>query len=250
MIGSRRADIMHDLIASLQHLRGRELLQPLIEEHFKNRIALVSSFGTEAVVLLHMVASIKPEIPVIFLDTGKLFFETDAYRSKLQTFLGLSDVRVVRPLESDLASYDPQGTLNHFDPDLCCHIRKSRPLAAALSGFSAWISGRKQYHGGDRSRLPTMEWVDGRLKIDPLAHFSVQEIDSYIALHELPRHPLSAAGYSSVGCVPCTAKNNDVADPRAGRWAGRSKTECGIHWSANGRLIRIAAPQPFDLGGC
>jgi phosphoadenosine phosphosulfate reductase len=241
---------MHDVIASLQHLQGRELLQPLIEEHFKNRIALVSSFGTEAAVLLHMVASIQPATPVIFLDTGKLFPETDAYRRKLEKLLGLSDVRIVRPLESDISAYDPQGTLHRSDPDLCCYIRKSKPLAAALSGFSAWISGRKRYHGGDRTHLPTMEWVDGRLKIDPLAHFSPREIEGYVALHELPRHALAAAGYSSVGCMPCTAKNNDFADPRAGRWAGTNKTECGIHWSANGRLIRIATPQPFDLGGC
>jgi phosphoadenosine phosphosulfate reductase len=241
---------MQDAVARLRHLGGRELLQPLIEDHFKNRIALVSSFGTEAVVLLHMVASIQPATPVIFLDSGKLFPETDFYRRKVEKILGLSDVRIVQPLESDISDHDPLGTLHGSDPDFCCHIRKSRPLVAALSGFGAWITGRKRYHGGDRNDLPTMEWVDGRLKIDPLVHFSAQEIDSYIALHELPRHPLSAFGYSSVGCIPCTAKNNDFADPRAGRWAGKDKTECGIHWSANGRLIRIATPQPFDLGGC
>jgi phosphoadenosine phosphosulfate reductase len=241
---------MQDLIAQFAHRDGPALLQPLIEKHFRNQIALVSSFGTESVVLLHMVASIDVTTPVIFVDTGKLFAETEDYRLRLQKFFGLQDLRVARPLASDIARLDPENTLYRSNSDLCCHFRKTVPLQAALSGFSAWISGRKRYHGGERAQLPTMEIIDERLKIDPLAHFTRQDIDDYIAAHELPRHPLSEAGYGSVGCIPCTVGSNDPENPRAGRWSGQAKTECGIHWSVNGRPIPIAALAPLTPHGC
>jgi phosphoadenosine phosphosulfate reductase len=244
--------MMQDLIDQLAHLDGRELLLPLIEKHLKGRIALVSSFGRESVALLHMVASIDRATPVIFIDTGKLFVETKLYRQKLVGKFGLRDVRIARPLASDLAHDDPQGTLHRSNADHCCHIRKTLPLESALDGFDAWITGRKRFHGGERSQLPTMEWIDGRLKIDPLAHFSRQDIADYIWVNELPEHPLAAAGYTSIGCVPCTAKSSNPDDPRAGRWAGQNKSECGIHWSANGRLIRITRPGETlaSGGGC
>jgi phosphoadenosine phosphosulfate reductase len=242
---------MTDLINHLAHLEGRELLLPLIQEHFTGRIALVSSFGTESAALLHMVASIDQKTPVIFIDTGKLFIETKLYRQQLVKQFGLRDIRIVRPLASDLAHNDPQGMLHRSNSDYCCHIRKTLPLQSALGGFDAWITGRKRFHGGERSRLPTMEWIDGRLKIDPLAHFSRQDIADYIWFNELSEHPLAAAGYSSIGCVPCTAKTSNPDNPRAGRWAGQNKSECGIHWSANGRLIRITRPgEPLVASGC
>ena len=241
---------MQDLIAQFAHRDGPALLQPLIEKHFRNQIALVSSFGTESVVLLHMVASIDVTTPVIFVDTGKLFAETEDYRLKLERLFGLRDLRVAQPVPSEIAHNDPQGTLYRSNADLCCHIRKTEPLQAALSGFSAWISGRKRYHGGARAQLPTMEVVDGQLKIDPLAHFDRQEIEDYITAHELPRHPLFEAGYDSVGCIPCTARSNDPQNPRAGRWAGQEKTECGIHWSANGTPIRLPVSAPLSPNGC
>jgi phosphoadenosine phosphosulfate reductase len=249
-ISKKSAKYMQDLIDQLAHLDGRALLLHLIEKYLKGRIALVSSFGTESVALLHMVASIDQATPVIFIDTGKLFVETKLYRQKLVRQFGLRDVRIARPLASDLAHHDPQGTLHRSNADHCCHIRKTLPLESALDGFDAWITGRKRFHGGERSQLPTMEWIDGRLKIDPLAHFSRQDIADYIWVNELPEHPLAAAGYTSIGCVPCTAKSSNPDDPRAGRWAGQNKSECGIHWSANGRLIRITRPgEPLASGG-
>jgi phosphoadenosine phosphosulfate reductase len=242
---------MRDLIESLGHLDGRDLLRPLIERHFKDRIALVSSFGAESAALLHMVASIDRAVPVIFLDTDKHFVETKLYRQKLVRHLGLRDVRVVRPLASDIAREDPQGVLHRSDADRCCHIRKTLPLHTALEGFDAWITGRKRFHGGARAGLPTMEVIDGRLKIDPLAHFSRQDIVDYMWVNELPDHPLAAAGYTSIGCMPCTAKTGSGEDPRAGRWAGRGKTECGIHWSTNGKVIRVTSPAgPLTAAGC
>jgi phosphoadenosine phosphosulfate reductase len=242
---------MRDLVENLGHLNGRELLRPLIERHFRNRIALVSSFGVESAALLHMVASIDRSVPVIFLDTDKHFVETKLYRQKLVRQLDLRDVRVVRPLASDVAREDPQGVLHRSDADRCCHIRKTLPLHAALEGFDAWITGRKRFHGGTRSGLPTMEIIDGRLKIDPLAHFSRQDIIDYMWMNELPDHPLARAGYTSIGCMPCTAKTGNGEDPRAGRWAGRNKTECGIHWSANGKVIRVTSPTgDLSAAGC
>jgi phosphoadenosine phosphosulfate reductase len=242
---------MVDLIESLGHLDGRELLRPLIERHFKDRIALVSSFGTESAALLHMVASINRAVPVIFLDTDKHFVETKLYRKKLVRQLDLRDVRIIRPLASDIAREDPQGMLHRSDADRCCHIRKTLPLHAALEGFDAWITGRKRFHGGARAGLPTMELIDGRLKIDPLAHFSRQDIVDYMWINELPDHPLAAAGYSSIGCMPCTAKTGNGENPRAGRWAGRNKTECGIHWSTNGKVIHVTSPAgQLTAAGC
>jgi phosphoadenosine phosphosulfate reductase len=242
---------MRDIIESLDHLDGRELLRPLIERHFKNRIALVSSFGAESAALLHMVASIDDSVPVIFLDTDKHFVETKLYRQKLVRRLHLRDVRIVRPLASDIAREDPQGMLHRSDADRCCNIRKTLPLHAALEGFDAWITGRKRFHGGARAKLPTMELIDGRLKIDPLAHYSRQDILDYMWMNELPDHPLAAAGYTSIGCMPCTAKTGSGEDPRAGRWAGRDKTECGIHWSVNGKVIRVTSPKgELTPAGC
>lgn len=233
---------MRHIIESLDHLGGRELLRPLIERHFKHKIALVSSFGTESAALLHMVASIDRSVPVIFLDTDKHFAETKLYRNTLVRKLELSDVRVVRPLASDIAREDAQGVLHRSDADRCCEVRKTLPLHGALQGFDAWITGRKRFHGGARSGLPMMEMVDGRLKIDPLAHYARQDIIDYMWMNELPDHPLAAAGYTSIGCVPCTAKTGNGDDPRAGRWAGQKKTECGIHWSINGKVIRVTSP--------
>jgi phosphoadenosine phosphosulfate reductase len=219
---------------------GRDVLEPLITYYFKNRIALVSSFGAESAVLLHMVAQIDRHVPVISLDTDKLFWETRAYRAKLIDHLRLTDIRIVRPDPRDVAREDPDGELYRSDPDMCCHIRKTEPLDKALSGFDAWISGRKRFHGGLRSHIPALEAADGRLKIEPLARFSASDIDSYMAYYNLPRHPLVPQGYRSIGCMPCTVKGGTQDNPRAGRWAGSAKTECGIHWTANGRPLQVA----------
>ncbi|HEY0522032.1 MAG TPA: phosphoadenylyl-sulfate reductase [Stellaceae bacterium] len=243
---ARRIEIVHasaagtkptaptdDLAAALNstygHLSGADLLRPLIGQVFAGRIALVSSFGTEAAVLLALVASVDPEVPVIFLDTGKLFGETLRYRDRLAALLGLRDVRTIRPDAARLRAEDPDGTLWHRAPDSCCRLRKVEPLERAVGGFDAWISGRKRYQGGERSRLPAVEARDGRIKINPLADWSRERIATAFAEWGLPRHPLEADGFLSVGCMPCTDRVQDGEDPRAGRWRGRGKTECGIH---------------------
>jgi phosphoadenosine phosphosulfate reductase len=206
------------------------VLAEALRKRFPGRIALVSSFGTESAVLLHMIAAIDPATPVVFLDTGKLFPQTLAYREALVARLGLTDVRSIRPSPKTLAKYDPTGTLWRTDPDLCCAIRKTNPLDDALAGFEAWITGRKRVQGATRAAIEHFETgPDGRKVVNPLAFWTAEEIEAYFVRHDIPRHPLESQGYPSVGCATCTIRAAVSGDRRAGRWAGLDKTECGIH---------------------
>ena len=233
---------MYDsIINRLSFFDGIDILEPLITRDFKDRIALVSSFGAESAVLLHMAAQVDRNLPVIFIDTDKLFWETKSYRSKLVDHLGLTNIRIFHPDTETIAAEDPDGELHKRNADLCCRIRKVEPLERALNGFSAWISGRKRFHGGVRANVPTLEVADGRLKVEPLARFTAADLDTYFRHYDLPRHPLAEQGYRSIGCMPCTIKAGSDDDPRAGRWAGTGKTECGIHWTANGKPIRVVS---------
>lgn len=208
---------------------ARTLLRTMLDV-FPGRIAAVSSFGAESAVVLHMLAGIDPSVPVIFLDTGKLFPETLAYRDTLVTLLGLTAVRSARPDPARIAATDPAGVLWQDDPDQCCWHRKVEPLETALTGFAAWITGRKRYQGATRRTLEMVEaGPDARIKLNPLAAWSAAEIGRYLAQHDLPLHPLSASGYRSIGCTTCTRPVLPGEDSRAGRWANSGKTECGIH---------------------
>ena len=233
-------DLVADLNGRLRNASPQEILREAIDM-YGDQLALVSSFGAESAVLLHMAAQIDPSIPVLFLDTGQHFGQTLDYRKQLAARLGLTDVRDLRPAYQDLAVNDPSADLYKRDTDACCHIRKVLPLDAALGGFSAWITGRKRFHGGDRMRLPVVEEADGKLKFNPLANWTKADLDAYAAEHDLPPHPLVAMGYPSVGCWPCTSPVEDGQDVRAGRWAGSDKTECGIH------VERARAP--VEVGG-
>jgi len=203
---------------------------------FAGRIALVSSFGAESAVLLDLVARIDRTVPVIFLDTGKHFPETLAYRDRLIAHLGLADVRIVAPDPLDLAAEDGDGALWRLNPDHCCRLRKVLPLSRALADFDAWITGRKRFHGGTRRDLPRIEVADGRVKINPLAHWTRAAVMRAFRVRGLPAHPLRDEGFLSIGCLPCTSRVAAGAPVRAGRWAGTGKTECGIHG-------RIPAPR-------
>ncbi len=214
-----------------RHRATREFLRAAIQETWRGRIALVSSFGTEAAVLLHLVASIDPATPVLFVDTLKLFSETLRYRDLLTARLGLRNVRTIQPDPARLAAIDPDGDLWRRDPDACCALRKVEPLSQALAGFDAWINGRKRFHGDRRAGLAAVEQADGRTKLNPLADWSPEDIEGYFAAHNLPRHLLEADGYTSIGCMPCSAPTLAGEDRRAGRWRGLNKTECGIHLS-------------------
>ncbi len=205
------------------------LLRLSIKDLYPGRIALVSSFGADSAVLLHMVSSVDTATPVIFVDTGQLFPETLEYRDDLIRLLGLTDVRSVQPSADDLARLDPEGFLWSTDPDACCDIRKVAPLASAIEGYDAWITGRKRFQSGTRATLPLFEAEGERVKINPLAGWDASELLAYLDRHDLPRHRMVAQNYLSIGCIPCTSPVRPGEDPRAGRWRGRGKTECGIH---------------------
>jgi phosphoadenosine phosphosulfate reductase len=208
----------------------QEMLRTVLNEQMVGDVAIVSSFGAESAVLLHLVASVDPSVPVIFLDTGKHFPETIAYRDTLAARLGLTDLRIVEPDADVLAKKDESGLRWSYDPDGCCEIRKVIPLEKAMAGFDGSFTGRKAFQASTRNALPRFE-VDkaGKLKVNPLADWTKADLDAYFAEHDLPRHPLEAEGYLSIGCAPCTNKVKPGEDPRSGRWAGWNKTECGIH---------------------
>jgi phosphoadenosine phosphosulfate reductase len=226
--GEEAAGLVAKLNAELRDADPQTILRAAVDL-FGDRVALVSSFGAESAVLLHMAAQIKPDIPILFLDTGMLFGQTLDYRKNLVAQLGLTGVRDLRPQYQDLAVHDPSADLWKTDTDACCHIRKVLPLDRALEGFDGWITGRKRFQGGDRLRLQVVERGAHQIKFNPLANWTKAQIDAYAAEHDLPPHPLVEFGYPSIGCWPCTAPVEDGEDTRAGRWKGQDKTECGIH---------------------
>lgn len=211
----------------------REMLGNLIADGLVGDLATVSSFGAESAVLLHLISEVAPDLPVLFLDTGKHFPETLAYRDKVISALGLTNLRNLTPDAETLAQKDESGLRWSYDPDGCCEIRKVIPLANALSDYDATLTGRKAFQSATRANLPRFE-VDtsdsqGRLKINPLIDWAADDVQAYFKEHNLPRHPLVTEGYPSIGCGPCTNKVAPDEDPRSGRWKGWDKTECGIH---------------------
>jgi phosphoadenosine phosphosulfate reductase len=197
----------------------------------------VSSFSAESAVLLALVAEIDPAVPVLFLDTGKHFAATLAYRNALAAWLGLRDVRDITPAPAALLRSDPDGMLHATYPDACCILRKAAPLEAALAPFAVWVTGRKRHQTSARTGLAFVEQVDGRTKLNPLADWTAADIAAEFHRRGLPAHPLVAQGFSSIGCAPCTRAARDGEDVRAGRWAGRAKTECGIHHARPAAMV-------------
>jgi phosphoadenosine phosphosulfate reductase len=210
-------------------VKASSLLRLAIEDLFPGRIALVSSFGADSAVLLHMIAGVDKRTPIVFVDTGQHFPETLRYRDELCAQLGLENVIVADPNPDTLAAEDPENFLFASDPDRCCEIRKVQPLAKALEGYEAWITGRKSFQSATRSRVPLFEAEGERVKVNPLVGWSAGDLLNYIREAGLPPHPLVAKGYPSIGCLPCTSAVKPGEDARAGRWRGRAKTECGIH---------------------
>jgi phosphoadenosine phosphosulfate reductase len=218
-----------ELDRALRDATPAEIIAAALRTVGRDQLALVSSFGTESAALLKVMVDVDPSIPVIFLDTGWLFEETLAYRDTLIATLGLRDVRSIKPLEETLSREDPDSDLWFSDPDACCRIRKVEPLARALKPFAGWINGRKRFQGALRAAIPVVEADGDRLKFNPFATVSRQDIAAIYASANLPPHPLAASGFLSVGCMPCTSRTTEGEDARAGRWRGRPKSECGIH---------------------
>ena len=220
-----------DLNYRFEGAKAEAVLTYALDAEALGDVAMVSSFGAESVVLLHMLSQTKPDAPVIFVDTEMLFPETTAYQVQLSETLGLTNVQRTGPDRADLIAEDNENLLHLYDTDACCALRKTAPLQNALSGFDGWITGRKRYQGQTRQGLSFFEAEnDTRLKINPLAFWTPSDVQDYIHTHALPRHPLATQGFPSIGCVPCTSRVAKGEDSRAGRWRGQAKTECGIHF--------------------
>ena len=233
------ADRVAALNTRYRHHGAVAVLEHALNDPDLGRVALVSSFGAESVVLLHLVSVVAPQTPVLFIDTRLLFPETLAYQREIAERLDLRDIRVIRAGLTDLTAADPDGTLHQRNTDACCDLRKTLPLDRALAGFDAWITGRKRYQGTTRAALDFFEAEagTGRIKVNPLAHWGKEDVADYMLNNRLPRHPLVAQGYPSIGCAPCTSKVKPGEDERAGRWRGSDKVECGIHF-IDGRMVR------------
>lgn len=205
-------------------------------------LAVVSSFGADSAVLLHHIAQVDPHKEVLFLETGKHFVETLEYVETIKQRFGLTNIRFLEPDAADLKRFDPHGTLWETDPDSCCHIRKTEPLKGALDQYAGWITGRRRHQTQERGVLPHFELTsDVRIKVNPLAYWTYEDVKAYKAEHDLPEHPLVQHGYRSIGCAPCTSATREGEDPRAGRWRGLNKAECGIHFDFNGQIASPAA---------
>ncbi len=222
-----------------RHHSATSVMEAALKDPQAGKLALVSSFGAESVVLLHMAAVVDRSIPVIFVDTEMLFTETLVYQQEVAERLHLDNVEIIRASDATLAAEDPDGTLHQFDTDACCSLRKTRPLQKALRGYDGWITGRKRFQSGTRAALNFFEVEDftGRIKVNPLAHWAPEDVRAYMEENRLPRHPLVAQGYPSIGCAPCTSPVAEGEDPRSGRWRGQDKDECGIHF-VDGKMVR------------
>ena len=221
-----------------RHHAAIEVLRRAVTDPDLGQVALVSSFGAESVVLLHMVSRVAPGLPVLFIDTQMLFPETLAYQQEVAAKLGLTNVQVITATGAEIAAHDPDGTLHKVNPDACCDFRKTVPLERVLSGYDAWITGRKRFQNGQRAALEFFEpEPPSRLRVNPLAHWRPEDVQDYMVENRLPRHPLVAKGYPSIGCAPCTSPVKPGEDPRSGRWRGQEKSECGIHF-IGGRMVR------------
>ncbi len=216
------------LNADFETLHPREILR-WAWEVFGDDVALSSSFQTQSVPLLHMVSQAAPEMPVLFLDTGFHFQETLTFRDQLVASLGLNlRVLTARGRAEGLESKRPPPYKT--DPDLCCYLNKTEPLRSAQQGLAAWVTGIRRDQTHHRKKTPILAWLDrGLFKICPMATWTLAQVRSYIEEHGLAEHPLTHAGYRSIGCAPCTQPVADGGEERAGRWQGMEKTECGLH---------------------
>jgi phosphoadenosine phosphosulfate reductase len=238
------AERVADLNARYRHHGATAVLERALTDPQVGRIALVSSFGAESVVLLHLLSVLDANTPVLFIDTQMLFPETLAYQQELAEKLELTNIKTIRADQARVDFDDPDGTLHQFSTDACCALRKTEPLERALRDYDSWITGRKRYQGSTRAAVEFFEAEgDLRIKVNPLAHWGRDDLEEYMVNNRLPRHPLVAKGYPSIGCAPCTSPVKPGEDPRAGRWRGSNKTECGIHF-INGKMVRVPLDAP------
>ncbi|MGX1880501.1 phosphoadenylyl-sulfate reductase [Streptomyces sp. NPDC055287] len=196
---------------------------------FGDRFCVTSSM--EDAVVAHLASRAKPGVDVVFLDTGYHFPETIGTRDAVEAVMDVNVITLLpwQSVEEQDAEYGPR--LHDRDPDLCCVLRKVKPLEDGLKGYSAWATGLRRDESATRANTPVVGWDEKRqkVKISPIARWTQDDVEAYVAEHGVLTNPLLMDGYASVGCAPCTRRVEEGEDARAGRWAGRNKTECGLH---------------------
>ncbi|MGH3516671.1 MAG: phosphoadenylyl-sulfate reductase [Haloechinothrix sp.] len=198
-------------------------------EHFGDKLIIASNM--QDAVLIDLATKIKPDVDVLFLETGYHFAETIGSRDAIATVYRQITIVNARAEQSVADQEAEFGLLNKTQPDKCCFLRKVVPLRNTLAQYDAWITGVRRVDAPTRANTPIVQWdeLNGLVKINPIAPWTDEQFNDYIAEHGILENPLVQAGYPSIGCAPCTAKVAPGADPRSGRWAGKSKTECGLH---------------------
>jgi phosphoadenosine phosphosulfate reductase len=214
----------------LESKSAQEVLQWALEK-FGANIALASSFGGEDVVLIDMLAKLDPQTPIFYLDTNKHFPETYETRDRLQERYGISFIQVLPKLTLAEQAERYGDNLWEKDPNRCCQIRKVEPLTEILAEYEAWITGIRRRQAATRANARKFEWDEkfGLHKFNPLADWTNEQVWDYIRKHDVPYNPLHDRNYPSIGCSVCTRPVKPGEDPRAGRWSGFTKTECGLH---------------------
>jgi phosphoadenosine phosphosulfate reductase len=224
---------VHDLNERFERAHPREIVRWALEESGLPRIALASAFQAEGTCVMHMAIQSRPDVPVLFLETGFHFAETLAFKAQLTERLGLHVVDLVgeHTTDSQAAAFGPR--LYERDPDRCCDINKVQPMLEALRGLDAWVTAFRRDSSPTRATSPIVDRFEvepGRsiVKVNPVATWSRRDTWAYLREHDLPHNPLYDLGYASIGCAPCTRMQLPGEPERAGRWAGLSKWECGI----------------------
>jgi phosphoadenosine phosphosulfate reductase len=217
----------------LEHAHPREVVEWALEESGLARIAIASAFQAEGTCVMHMASRIRPDVPVLFLQTGFHFTETMSFKAELTERLGLNVIELTGEFDvgSQAAAFGPR--LYERDPDRCCDLNKVRPMLEALRGLDAWITAFRRDSSPTRAASPIVDRYElepGRwmVKVNPAAAWSRRDTWAYLKEHDLPHNPLYDLGYASIGCAPCTRMALPGEPERAGRWAGLSKWECGI----------------------
>jgi phosphoadenosine phosphosulfate reductase len=212
----------------------KEILRWALLESGLERVAVASSFQAEGTCVLHMATELRPDIPVLFLDTGFHFPQTLAFRDRLvgRLNLNLVELRGDYTPETQAAAFGDR--LYERDPDLCCRLNKVEPFTRALHGFDAWITALRRDSSPSRAGVPIVERYElepghPMAKVNPVARWTRRKVWDYLREHDLPHNPLYDRGYMQVGCAPCTRLSRAGEHERAGRWDGSMKTECGLH---------------------
>ena len=230
-------DELVDLNIAFEREHPREILRWALDAPGLRRIAIASAFQAEGTAVMHMASTIRPDVPILFLETGFQFAETLAFKEQLTERLGLNVVDLYGELtvEQQTAEHGPR--LYERDPERCCDLNKVRPMFEALRGLDAWVTAFRRDSSPTRANAPFVEQYElepGRtiVKVNPVAAWARRDTWAYLKEHELPHNPLYDLGYASIGCAPCTRLRFAGEPERAGRWAGLSRWECGIHEAA------------------